>query len=260
MTIDLLTAADTNLAIHATWVPERLAGGRVRVHDDLVLADSGLPCDTFNFICRARLESGSAAKRVGEALRFFAESGNPFSWWLGPGFTPANLPAVLKVAGLNEAETELAMAVELAKLPELPAIPALEIRRITTPVDLDALATLSAANWNPPDRHVVSFYRQAAPFLLRGDSPQWFYLGLMEGAPVATTELTVGGGVVGLYNISTRPEFRGRGIGSAMTQAPLLAARQAGHKVGILQASGAGVGVYKRMGFEEFGTVTEYKP
>jgi ribosomal protein S18 acetylase RimI-like enzyme len=70
----------------------------------------------------------------------------------------------------------------------------------------------------------------------------------------------LGGGVVGLYNICTREDYRRRGIGTALTLQPLLEARARGLHIGVLQASAAGAGVYTRIGFTSFGTITEYKP
>jgi hypothetical protein len=45
-----------------------------------------------------------------------------------------------------------------------------------------------------------------------------------------------------------------------MTLRPLLDARAEGLELAVLQASDAGAGVYRRIGFAEFGAITEYKP
>jgi ribosomal protein S18 acetylase RimI-like enzyme len=255
----LANAADENLAVHAAWACSRLPGARVAITSDLVLVDSGQPCDTFNFACRARL-GADAGDRVSAALDFFRRTGHPFSWWLGPGATPDHLAEVLVRAGLAAAERELAMGLELARLAAPPAPPGFVVERVRTADQLALLAQLSAANWSPPDPEVMHFYHRASALLLSPESPQWFYLGTLEGRPVATAEVTVGGGVVGLYNVATIPECRGRGIGSVMTSRPLEEARAAGHTQAILQASEAGQNLYARLGFTPFGTITEYKP
>jgi GNAT superfamily N-acetyltransferase len=257
----LAAAADENLVVHASWAPLHLEAARVQHDDDLVLVDSGLPCDTFNLVCRAWLAPDAALERIMDALEFFAVTGHPFSWWLGPAYAPTDLPALLQDAGLQPAETELAMALDLADLPAPPERPAtLHIRRVQTSRDLAAFAKISAANWSPPDPEVLRFYGLAESALLTPDTPQWLYLGLLDTIPVATAELTVGGGLVGVYNVSTAPAFRGRGIGTAMIHTPLAAAQDAGHRTAILQAAPPGVGVYQRLGFASFGMVTEFKP
>ena len=72
--------ADENFVVHATWVAARTEGMTSRVAPHLVIADSGLPCDTFNFICRARLDPGSAPEIAASALAYFEERRRPFSW------------------------------------------------------------------------------------------------------------------------------------------------------------------------------------
>lgn len=253
--------ADANFVVHATWALERTAGMVSRARDDLVIADSGLPCDTFNFICRARLDGATVRAAAVEAVSYFVGVRRPFSWWVGPADRPAHLGAVLEGLGLERAETELAMALPLDALPgTLPAVPGLEVRRVRTGAELEALAQLSAANWTPPDVHVLTFYRRTAAALLSPAAPQWLYVGYLRGEPVATAEATVHAGTAGLYNIATHPAFRGRGIGSMLTWRPLRDARAAGCDLAVLQAAAAGVGLYRRLGFTPFGDITEYKP
>jgi ribosomal protein S18 acetylase RimI-like enzyme len=245
-------AADLNLATHFTYVQRRVEGMRVRDEDGLVLTDCAMPCDTFNAVCRSR---------VREAIAWFADVDRPFSWWMGPGDTPRDLGTRLEAAGLERAETELAMSADVSALDrnvELP--PGFEVRRGRTREELAAYAAINAANWSPSDQLVVRFYERAAEALLDASSPLRFYLGYLEGVPVATSELTVAGGVVGLYNVSTLEACRRRGFGSVLTRWPLGEAAREGYDTAILQASDAGVGVYRRIGFEPFGEITEFKP
>ncbi len=90
--------------------------------------------------------------------------------------------------------------------------------------------------------------------------PHWLYVGYVDDEPVATAEVTLGGGVAGLFNISTIERCRRRGFGSAMTRRALADAREAGYQVAVLQAAPDGVGLYTRVGFAPFGDITEYKP
>ena len=70
-------AADGNLVTHMTWVQSRLPGGHVELGEDLVLSDSGLPCDSFNFVCRARMNRGAAAAAAARVVKYFTSNAGP---------------------------------------------------------------------------------------------------------------------------------------------------------------------------------------
>jgi len=82
------------------------------------------------------------------------------------------------------------------------------------------------------------------------------YLAMLNGKPVGTSQLFISEGVAGIYNVSCIPDARGQGIGSAMTLNPLLKAREMGYRIGVLQASQRGYGVYRRLGFQGFGKLS----
>ena len=257
---DLAEAADANLVTHSSWLQRRLPGMRVIDEAGLALVDFGLPCDTFNFVCGARLERDAAPERARAAVAYFRAVNRPFAWWVGPADRPPDLGAILVAAGLKFAEGELAMAADLATLRVGDLAPGgLRVERARTAEQLRDFAQVVAANWTPPDPEVIRFYALAATLLLAPDSAIRLYVGYLDGVPVAASDLTVGGGVVGLYNVCTLAAYRRRGFGGALTLRPLLDAHEEGHRVGILQASAAGAGVYARIGFELFGEVAEYK-
>ncbi len=82
---------------------------------------------------------------------------------------------------------------------------------------------------------------------------------MLDGRPVATSQLFVGADVAGIYNVTCLPEARGRGIGAAVTRVPLLEARRQGYYLSILQASDLGYPVYRRLGFQDCGRLNTYQ-
>ena len=256
----LAESAVANFVRHVSWGPTRTPGLEVRVEPELVLADSGLPSDTFNCVCRARLPVDRVGAAIAAVLDHFARAARPFSWWVSPGDEPADLGARLVDAGLVGTEAELAMAVDLDRLAASPAPSGLTVRRASTAAELGHFARVTAANWSPPDRHVFRYYALIEAALLDPASPQRYYVGYLDDQPVAVSEMTVAGGLVGLYNIATIASSRRRGFGTALTLHPLLEARNEGFRTGVLQAAEAGVGMYRRIGFEAFGDITEYQP
>jgi ribosomal protein S18 acetylase RimI-like enzyme len=255
-------SADGNFLVHAGWVQRRVSGMTVSSTRGVTVVDSGLACDTFNCVLAARLEPSATDAAIASALAHFVDAGRPFSWWVGPADRPADLGARLEAAGLAAAEGELAMAVALDR-PLSDAAPApadLAIERVATPAQLADFAAVNAANWSPPDTNVLRFYAAAASSLLSRESPFRYFVGRVSGEPVATLELTLGGGVGGIYNVATLERFRRRGYASTLVRRALEEARAAGLHAAVLQASSDGVGVYRRQGFREFGRITEYKP
>ncbi len=67
---EVAEAADRNFVVHASWVHAHTSGMRVQDSATILLADSGLECDTFNIICRARFDSAHAAQQIRAALVF----------------------------------------------------------------------------------------------------------------------------------------------------------------------------------------------
>ena len=84
------------------------------------------------------------------------------------------------------------------------------------------------------------------------------YLALLNGKPVGTSQLFLSDGVTGIYNVTCIPEARGQGIGSAVTLAPLLEAREMGYRISVLQASPKGYNAYRHLGFQDFGKLSLY--
>ena len=78
------------------------------------------------------------------------------------------------------------------------------------------------------------------------------WVGYSAGLPVATAATVVSHGVIGVYNVATVPDERGKGYAEAITRHAIAeAARQSGLTRVILQATAQGERLYKRLGFRE---------
>ncbi len=165
------------------------------------------------------------------------------------------------MAGLQQAETEVAMYCKLERIQSKALLPDGTYNRACT--NSRAPTRLRTHYWDAEtwsgSRRVAFFYERAAPAILAVGAPMWFYVVYVGTAPVASAELTIGGGVIGTYNISTLSPYR-RGIGTAMALRRLLDAREQGHHTAILQASADGEWLYTNLGFKSYGTITEFKP
>lgn len=85
-----------------------------------------------------------------------------------------------------------------------------------------------------------------------------FYLGCWDSVPVATGMFVRGSGSVGIHRIGTLPEFRKRGIGTAVTYLPLHEFKKQGINQALLLASSSGYSLYEKMGFKKLLTYDVY--
>ena len=84
--------------------------------------------------------------------------------------------------------------------------------------------------------------------------------GYVDGAPVATSRVSVHGDVADIMGVVTHPDWRRRGFGTAMTWAALDRAVIMDARTFILTATQLGYPVYRRMGFLPVCTLRSFEP
>lgn len=92
-----------------------------------------------------------------------------------------------------------------------------------------------------------------------GDSGVWIYLAYREGRPAGTALTLQLGEVVGIYQVGVASELRGQGIARTLMGHVLGQCRRAGARLVTLQASAAGAGVYRPLGFAEQFRIRNYR-
>lgn len=280
-------AARANLFGHVSFLQARTPGMLVRDMGGAVLVDSGLGSDTFNKVLWGYDARGEAAEpeQPEESLRAAGEwfagrrpaglldlpgrplppaTERPFTVWACAGNERAlnRQRLFFEGRGYRVGERECGMFLPLsqreAQAPQMPE--GLRIVPVRTAGDLAAFSEVMAANWNPPDEDVKTFYKMTEHVLLQSVGAMRLFVGLAGDVPAASGELFVSerGNVAGLHMICTRELYRKKGFGRAMTETLLAAAKEAGAGLAVLQASAEGEPVYRRAGFLPCGFFVEY--
>jgi ribosomal protein S18 acetylase RimI-like enzyme len=232
---------------------------QVELHDDpeVMWLVSGIPHPGFNGVFRTQLAPGDIDARIGETLAHFKARRLPMLWWVGPSTRPANLGEHLEAHGLTHT-AEPGMAVDLLALNEdVPQPSGLEIEHVRDVETLKKFGHAADTGFGMPDFGKAIMDIEAS-LGFGHHLPRHHYVGLLKGEPVGTSTLFLGAGVAGIYTVATVPKARGRGIGSAMTLAPLREAREMGYRIGVLRSSQMGLNMYRRLGFKEYCKVSHY--
>lgn len=79
-----------------------------------------------------------------------------------------------------------------------------------------------------------------------------YYTSYMDGVPVAVASLFKGKEAAGIFYVGTLPQYRGNGIGKAMTGHLVNEAREQGYGISTLNASRMGYPLYLKLGFKEY--------
>jgi len=115
-----------------------------------------------------------------------------------------------------------------------------------------------AASFEAP----IELFSRFSEALERVAEARW-YVARAEGRIVSTAVGFAGDEAVGIFNVATPGQYRGRGFGAAVTSYALREGFDDGARFGYLQSSTIGHGVYHRLGFrdvEEYTLLTRPAP
>ncbi len=238
-------AHDANFAGAFELLAGRIPGGIADLVAGVPIASLGVPVGFFN---AAWPGTGTSRESLARAISRLDATGLPYV---------IHVPAEAEPLARTAAELGLLLA---GRLPCF----ALEPRPIPDPPSGLAIVRVDADHLEPfwqatesgfemPRALVEAMYPAA---ILEEEAIRAF-VGLVDGAPVATSIAVRTAATVGIYSVGTAPPARGRGIGTAMTW-HLLRDADPGWRLAVLQASDMGRPVYERMGFRLVRELDEF--
>jgi GNAT superfamily N-acetyltransferase len=211
--------------------------------DGLLVTNCGLAVPFFN-VAFVQRPLRSPEESIDRVLRYFEERGLPFLICIPPKLDP---DTEALIAGRHFRLADPHPGMTLSPIPSLPESPQeLDIRAVMTDSELEDFQTTAELGFGMPP----SLTQQLASQRFRDHPAVSMFVGYVEGRPASTSCLIRTGGVAGVYWVSTREEFRGRGFGAAISAHAVRVGQSFGCDVATLQASPMGRPIYERMGFE----------
>jgi ribosomal protein S18 acetylase RimI-like enzyme len=239
----------------------RLEGGEVEERDGMLRFVSGYNVWWTNGVLGSVLTPRDADERIAWAMEPFRERGLPSGWWVGAAPRPSDLGRRLEALGLRHHEELPWLGRDLREskdLEDVSEVPGLSIEQVVDgPSHARWLRAMVGGFDLAPD--VERFISESALRSGFGPEGRWLrFVGMVGAEPVASAGLIVAADVAGVYNVSTTPAYRRRGIAAAMTAAALREAARLGYGVAVLGSTEMATPLYRRIGFRDVCTVSAY--
>ena len=236
----------------AEWIRfEGLHLPDVELHDDRdvtwVCSDvTGRP----NAVAMARFAADRADERIAQILRRYEQFKSSTVWWVGPNSSPADLGKRLRGAGFHCFKHFPGMALDLRRIVKSERMPAnLKLSQVA---DFSIFDKSEHPYFGPMTTQRRWNFLEAERALCAVRPRRAFaFVASIDGEPLGHALIFLGAGVAGVFDVGVVRRARGRGIGRAVTVAAVTHAKRLGYRYAVLQASGDGEQVYRKIGFEE---------
>lgn len=210
-----------------------------------------------NYVYRTRLTDENVDKRVDEILQQISDQATYIDWTLYRTCTPVNLGEKLVERGLTVGRIPW-MLMELDDLPDV-TYPdgSFHIEFVANDAMMAVWRDVSASGF---EMDSVQIFYDA--YVRQGFDPEGeivHYIGYLDEQPVTSASLLCAGGIPGLYNISTPPNLRGMGYGTAITHLCLKVAQDRGYRYACVMPSPMGRKIYRKLGFVVSIDMPEYR-
>jgi len=235
------------------------SGGEVRELQGVSIAAAGVTFQMFNaaFLSEPVSTENELARRILLPSMHFNSRGMEWAYWVCDGWLEGRARkrsrTIFERLGLRHS-VDLPGMVADRLAPPARTPPAIEIRRVEGDGTRDAFCAIGSVCFHVP---LVWFHE------VFDNNQVWrefaSYVGYVDGEPVSTTAIVVGGSAVGVYNVATLPSHQRRGYGEAVMRYALEDARRRhGIERSILQSTPAGYRLYERMGYRTITKVAVY--
>jgi GNAT superfamily N-acetyltransferase len=218
------------------------------------------PDTNDNAVVLARLTEADADREIARQIDFFGALGHAFEWKHFSHDQPASLPDKLRTAGFEAQESETLVVLDASHdFADADIEYGIRIEELKEPATLEAIGVVNTAVYGNP-RHSewlvasIAKEKQSAPDAIR------IYAAVAGELPVSVGWVRHRPGETfgSLWGGSTLPEWRGKGIYSALVALRARAAHQQGCRWLTVDCSPMSLPILERRGFQRLSTTTPY--
>ncbi|MFV1452746.1 GNAT family N-acetyltransferase [Bacillus mycoides] len=251
-----------NFTYKTSYIARQVNGMDVKETKDYITVDCGLPADTFNIITLLNSNVTEGIEKLYKEVEYYNQKKFPMSVWFWDDKQEQTIKSELIKLGLKEAEKNIAMVAELKTIhPRINMPVGFTIQKASSSGQIkkfgETLANLFGTS--EEGKNVQAYYNQISSLNLWNSDNMKLYLGLYKGEVVSVGSLVCTKDSVGIYDIATKEEMRGKGFGSTMFNFLLQEAKQLKNTYCVLQASPDGINIYKKSGFQALGQMTVFE-
>jgi GNAT superfamily N-acetyltransferase len=234
----------------------------MEVHEesDVFYVSADAPVFYFNSVFNARF-NGNANLKIESAKEFFRRRHrNSFTWHVTPSCRPENLSELITAQGGELLESMPYLAVNLDDVPrEFPVPSTFDWRTVRTHDVLASWTSIYCHARGYPES-AYKLFNIFADLDLTEESPFQLILGYLGDTPVSTYSVFMDDETAGFYSLTTLPEARGHGIGTATSIAAANLAAKRGYQIATLLSEPPSRNICKRLGFVDgFGDMDIYR-
>lgn len=233
--------------------------GNIQRDDDVLRCKTEIPGAYWSGILKSNCTEDEADVLIEKQLEYFRSRGHSgFMWYVLPSTNPKNMKSRLEAQGFLKIASSPMMSIDLHDLPEQKEIPGLEIKPVRNKKEMKIFDKVLETQFKLGEAVFKKIYEIDCSRGFEEDCSRQLYVAYQDRVPVSTNFMFLDEDVAGLYKIATHPDYCRKGIGTAVTLAPLYEAKERGYNVGIIQSTEAGYNVYRKLGFKEDGILDRY--
>jgi ribosomal protein S18 acetylase RimI-like enzyme len=259
MLINRARLIQSNFVEKIILAAEQIEGVNVMHTGNLVRVDSCMPSDTFN-ACVVLNDEADYNLMLKQTYGYFKDKKYPMALWCWDYLKGTK--AMLDSSQLILGEINIGMWADIKDLNPNPKMPSnFIVRQVETSYGVKSFGSIIAVLFGESleGQCIKNYYDKLSEASLYLNNPIKLYIGYLNGKAVCTGSAVYTKDSAGIYDIATLPDYRNKGLGTAMFNHILIEIKKNYNGLCVLQASEEGMGIYKKAGFSTACNIYVYE-